>query len=820
MIRVENLEKYYDRHKKNEKYVLQKINLELPSHGLVAVVGESGCGKTTLLRCISGLDCFDDGRMVYEGKHVIMPRKNPMEEYRNRNIAFIFRNEYMREEMTVQENVRMALAPYELSGEEEQERIRLSLEAVGMEKYKNRRLEYLSGGQMQRVAVARAFVTCPRIIFADEPTGNLDEENTIRIMQLLRAFSKKALVVLVSHEQGMVRGFADRIIHLEEGRIVSDMENNAAEQIRRMEWKDIYLGEYYRTQQKLEHLQVQFYEQKEAVREEAVREETEQENTAQENTIQIIHRNHKFFVKGTGEEEIILLKDSDCNVVDGPRPEYMDTLDGHELGLESISQAFRQHYRLPELLKVSNRLSERHGRWLFMWLTLLLFTVVTFLIFTDYRSRDSLNKLALQTTDSHLVTFDFSQGFTRSGIEIFYDQYVIAEGYSDIAPALNDTMNLQYDGYLQLSGHLCKVQDFSMISVKEISTADIQYGRMPKNRNEIVVDRWLLKRARQDNNILRELFQDDKQFLGQKVSFVTGNPVTIVGIGSRDEPSVYGSDTLRLSMAYELPSVITAEEISALYPKKYKDLYLNDNEVLVSERILAQTEGASDKEKKETILKTLKDLTNVECYTAGTFSEEGYDYIIPESLCYDMIREKAIQDHKCYVYAQSPQKMIAQIRKDMERGKDNFPVVMQQTTQEQFQKALEEKHSMLQMDYEYLIAFVAVVFVVILVLIWFQILSQRKEMIVSRFVGIRRSVLWRMKMLYAIRNTGFVCLPVVMICWIVVQIMSSIPSLNYYVDMAWWVALLFGGVLTGLVTAAYGVVWKCNLPGFLLRHTE
>lgn len=75
-------------------------------------------------------------------------------------------------------------------------------------------------------------------------------------------------------------------------------------------------------------------------------------------------------------------------------------------------------------------------------------------------------------------------------------------------------------------------------------------------------------------------------------------------------------------------------------------------------------------------------------------------------------------------------------------------------------------------------------------------------------------------MLYALRNTGFVCLPVVMICWIVVQIMSSIPSLNYYVDMAWWVALLFGGVLTGLVTAAYGVVWRCNLPGFLLRHTE
>ena len=304
------------------------------------------------------------------------------------------------------------------------------------------------------------------------------------------------------------------------------------------------------------------------------------------------------------------------------------------------------------------------------------------------------------------------------------------------------------------------------------------------------------------------------------MSFVTGNPVTIVGIGSRDEPSVYGSDTLRLSMAYELPSLITAEEISALYPKKYKDLYLNSNEVFVSERILAQAEGASDKEKKETILKTLKDLTGWECYIAGTFSEESYDYIIPEEFCYDISREKAIQDHKCYAYAESPQKMIAQIRKDMERGKDKFPVVMQQTTQEQFQKALEEKHSMIQMDYEYLIAFVAVVFVVILVLIWFQILSQRKEMIVSQFVGIRRSVLWRMKMLYALRNISFVCLPVVMICWIVVQIMSSIPSFNYFVDMTWWVALFFGGVLTGLVTVAYGAVWKCNLPGFPLRYTE
>lgn len=818
MIEIKNLNKAYNLGEENGCEVLKGINLTIPDGEMTAIMGASGAGKSTLLHILSCIDQYDNGEYLLDGELIGRMGDARMAEIRNEKMGIVMQDFALIEDFTALENVMMPL-DFSANKRRKKEKRNMALEAleaVSMKEYAGKPVCKLSGGQKQRVAIARGLVNRPEILFADEPTGNLDEENTIRIMQLLRAFSEKALVVLVSHEQNMVKGFADRIIHLDEGRIVSDRENNAAEQIRRMEWKDIYLGEYRRTQQKLEHLQVQFYEQ-----EEEMQEETEQENTAQENTIQIIHRNHKFFVKGTGEEEIILLKDSDCKVIDGPRPEYMDALDGQEIGLESISQAFRQHYRLPELLKVSAGLSEGHGRWLFMRLTLLLFTVVTFLIFTDYRSRDSLNKLALQTTDSHLVTFDFSQGgFTRSGIELFYDQYLTAGGYSDIMPALNDTMNVQYDGYLQLSGHLCKVQDFSMISVKEISTADIQYGRMPKNRNEIVVDRWLLKRARQDNNILRELFLDDKQFLGQKVSFVTGNPVTIVGIGSRDEPSVYGSDTLRLSMAYELPSLITAEEISALYPKKYKDLYLNDNEVLVSERILAQAEGASDKEKKETILKTLKDLTGWECYIAGTFSEEGYDYIIPEGFCYDISREKAIQDHKCYAYAESPQKMIAQIRKDMERGKDKFPVVMQQTTQEQFQKALEEKHSMLQMDYEYLIAFVVVVFVVILVLIWFQILSQRKEMIVSQFVGIRRSVLWRMKMLYALRNTSFVCLPVVMICWIVVQIMSSIPSFNYFVDMTWWVALLFGGVLTGLVTVAYGAVWKCNLPGFPLRYTE
>ena len=815
MIRVENLEKYYDRHKKNEKHVLQQINIELPSHGLVAVVGESGCGKTTLLRCISGLDHFDDGRMIYEGKHVIMPHRNYMEKYTDQNVAFVFRNEYMREELTVEENVRMALIPYHLSGEEEHDRILVTLEAVGMEKYKNRRLEYLSGGQMQRVAVARALVKCPKIIFADEPTGNLDEENTIRIMQLLRAFSQKALVVLVSHEQDMVRGFADRIIHLENGRVVSDQVNNAAEQIRRMEWKDIYLEDYQRMEQKLEHLQIQFYEQKEEMQE-----ETEQENTAQENTIQIIHRNHKFFVKGTGEEEIILLKDSECKVIDGPRPEYMDTLAERDIGLESISQNFRKRYHLTDLFKVSSKLAGGHGRWIFIRLALLLFTVITFLLFTDYRSRDSLNKLALQTTDSHMVTFDFSQGsFTRSGIELFYNEYLTAKGYSDMIPALNDTMNVQYDGYLQLSGHLCKVQDFSMISVKEITTADVQYGRMPKNHDEIVIDRWLLKRARQDNNILRELFPDDKQFLGQKVSFITGNPVTIVGIGNRDEPSVYSGDTLRLSMAFEMPSVISDEEISQIHPKKYKDLFLNDDEVLVSERILAQAEG-SDEEKEEAVKNTIKDLTGVDCVIAGYFTEEGYDYIIPEGLYYDMVREKIIQDRKCYAYADSPQKMITEIQKDMERRKDKFPVVMQQTTQEQFQSALEEKHSMIQIDYEYLIAFVAVVFVVIVVLIWFQILSQRKEMIVSRLVGVRKSVLWRMKVFYSFQNTALICLPVIAVCWIVVQIMSSDVALTYFVDIPWWMALLFGCGLTGLVTAAYGVAWRYSLSCFGLNRME
>lgn len=146
MIRVENIEKFYRKNKKNPLHVLKKINLDFPKSGLISIVGESGSGKTTLLRAISGLTSFDKGRVVYEGRVCLNAGKSEIEEYANKNFAFVFRNEYMKKELSVEQNLYDALKMYHLSEEIIYERISTVLEIVGMSKYKNRFVCDLSGG--------------------------------------------------------------------------------------------------------------------------------------------------------------------------------------------------------------------------------------------------------------------------------------------------------------------------------------------------------------------------------------------------------------------------------------------------------------------------------------------------------------------------------------------------------------------------------------------------------------------------------------------------------------------------------------------------
>ena len=256
MIKLNSLNKFYNKGKENEIHVVNDVSLELPYSGMVAIFGKSGCGKTTLLNLIGGLDKYDSGTLTIDGNGSI--HKN--DAVRNEYIGYIFQNYNLDTARTCRENVSDALY---LCGFTDKElidaRVNEALAAVGMEKYRDRRTANLSGGQQQRIAIARAIVKNPHIILADEPTGNLDESNTVMVMNLLREISKDRLVLIVTHENNLVDHYCDKVIELSDGKIVGVRDNLYANGYSAPSRSDIYLGELNKEEITTEYASIEYY---------------------------------------------------------------------------------------------------------------------------------------------------------------------------------------------------------------------------------------------------------------------------------------------------------------------------------------------------------------------------------------------------------------------------------------------------------------------------------------------------------------------------------------------------------------------------------
>ena len=256
MIRIDKLDKYYNKGQVNEIHVLDRISLELPDKGMVAVFGRSGCGKTTLLNVCGGLDRFSGGSILVNGEDI---RKNT-DALRNREIGYIFQNYNLNMKENVQENVADALRLVGMKDEAEiSRRTEAALAAVGMSKYRLRKPNTLSGGQQQRVAIARAIVKNPPVILADEPTGNLDEANTLQVMDMLRSLADEHLVVLVTHEAKLVDLYCDRVIQLSDGHVVRVYDNENVSGADAAGRGEIWLGEMPKNETVWRFADVEYY---------------------------------------------------------------------------------------------------------------------------------------------------------------------------------------------------------------------------------------------------------------------------------------------------------------------------------------------------------------------------------------------------------------------------------------------------------------------------------------------------------------------------------------------------------------------------------
>ena len=225
MIVLQNLSKIYKRKGSNNDVVaLDNISLSLPEKGFVAVLGASGSGKTTLLNLIGGLDTPTSGNMIVDGLSTQDFSYRDWDSYRNEKIGFVLQNCYLLPHLNVRDNIKVKLQINRKNSKIASDLVDKALESVDLLDKKFDKPKALSGGQKQRVAIARAIVNNPTVILADEPTGALDSKTGTQIMELLKSLSKEHLVVMVTHNNEYASKYADRVVELKDGRIISDTD--------------------------------------------------------------------------------------------------------------------------------------------------------------------------------------------------------------------------------------------------------------------------------------------------------------------------------------------------------------------------------------------------------------------------------------------------------------------------------------------------------------------------------------------------------------------------------------------------------------------
>lgn len=223
MLKLKNIVKEYPTGD-SKVVALKGVSIEFRKSEFVSILGHSGCGKTTLLNIIGGLDQYTTGDLIIEGKSTKDFKDSDWDTYRNHSVGFVFQNYNLIPHQSVLSNVELALTLSGVSREERRERAKVALEKVGLGDQIGKKPNQMSGGQMQRVAIARALVNNPEILLADEPTGALDSETSVQIMDLLKEISKDRLVIMVTHNPELAERYSTRIIRLVDGKIVSDSD--------------------------------------------------------------------------------------------------------------------------------------------------------------------------------------------------------------------------------------------------------------------------------------------------------------------------------------------------------------------------------------------------------------------------------------------------------------------------------------------------------------------------------------------------------------------------------------------------------------------
>ncbi len=534
MIRLVNVKKSFNKHKSNEIRAIDNTSIELADSGLVTFLGNSGCGKTTLLNAIGGLDRVDKGQIFIDDQRITRRLSNKLDEIRNLRIGYIFQNYNLIEDATVFENVALVLKMIGFKDKDAIERrVMYILDKVGIAKYRNRPASMLSGGERQRVGIARALVKNPQIIIADEPTGNLDSSNTIDVMNIIKAISKQKLVILVTHERDIAEFYADRIIEIVDGKIVDDRENSHDGKLDyRMDSK-IFLKDmpiqkefsegpfdisfYSDSNQKLPKIEI-------VVKDNNIYIKTDDNLSMGADGVEIIDDHYQAMTKEIYEKYNFDYSDyfdhaeEKEGISKSGKPAKMKYCSIYG-PFSSFGSGFRKIRRYSKIKKI------------------LLLGFVLASMFVIY----AVSNVAGIThyTDDRFTTMEKDYVSVKTGklSGETYHKYATMENVDYALPG-DSIVNfaMTFEEYYQAQGLLVSG---SLSDVAKLKKSDITAGRLPENPNEVVVDEMVVKNMIKNANARELGIKTGKDVLERTLKQPNMPDIKIVGITNRQSPSIY-----------------------------------------------------------------------------------------------------------------------------------------------------------------------------------------------------------------------------------------------------------------------------------------
>ena len=610
MIKVKNLNKYYNKGKTNELHVINNTTLDLPDTGLICILGESGSGKTTLMNTISGLDDFVDGTIDVDGIEIKKFGDTNQERVRNEKFGYIFQNYYLLQDRTVEYNLMLSLGLYEISDEEKEERIDYVLKAVDMWRYKKRLVSQLSGGQQQRIAIARALAKSPKVIFADEPTGNLDEANTMRTMSILKKISDRCLVVVVTHEKTIADFFADRIIVIADGKIEGDREKTGNTTYSYIEDNNIYLGEYEKRELANENVNIEVYDNGEKP----------------DVGIKLICDNGKIYISiGDAKNIEILSTESEKQVLEGKKPVVeMSDIDEFDYSLSELTCTKKPKLGMSEIKNIAiSNIKAMGKKQIFLAISLMAMAVMIVLAVQDIMSIVAVKEQDVLTTDKNLSKISIEKGTFISATDYLDAKKELLNTIEDETPDVykklivnpETSFSYEYEGFSQLQDVKANITVFSILPLDVLDEDSLIYGEMPKNDNEVVIDRWVLEKFVENSNELSNVINNVNHFIGKKITASNGTKLTIVGICESEEMDIYVARDEIVNLKKNVTTYIKYSDYVKNINPEYKGIELGKSEdglyqVLVSEteydanyKIYAKSEYA-DIENYENMIET------------------------------------------------------------------------------------------------------------------------------------------------------------------------------------------------------------------------